>query len=1159
MHFKSRTSSYHKIVSFLIIFLFTFNSIVLAAPLDTSTLRAISAKQSAVVPQGLQEKLQATPENKTSSSGEQKLTVLQKLMGKNPAVEAQIRAKLSDGSSLTITKENIADAKRFLASPAGDFSLYEWKRGKESLVEVLPPRKSDRTSSKTSSAGNVTTRDQFIEKLADSIAEAVIADNADVGDFNSYYSTRFMGNVSGNRLEGYQQSLNSMVEQTYADIRREHPDIVLRLSETEDDDAAENQVLLVACDKALKKLLALNIDEASTGGPEKTSSAGARIKEIKRALARLNLEADLALSEKRNKDFDTITGEYSGLVLELNELIAGSLSEIAKRISELEQKMKRLAAFAIKVDGTPSFEAGMTISNQVEQHSYFRAFNEWQAIRPLYKPDKASKTSSAGWDDVYKQAHDRNEALRNELSAYTAAIMSTPEYVQKITARRESLEALKNDNERNGTLSRYHALLRKDIVTKFFTSFGWKEFFTRLSEVSGVPEWALKGEISHGTGETYNIFQVTSLLDKVLLATNRLKVKIDLLSALSRHMKDNGIEKVSERGAIRIDDRQIPYRGHILSSLLDNKGKHLQAIEHAIGYKIRLRSQYVEEEDGPASDMRLFLSNPVDMLTVHKIFFNSFNPSVHDDIKNISAERVGKNGDLKASYKYPVFAEIFDRPVVVEESKKTSSAGEEKLFEWMGDTQSEADAIKAATQMEEAVGAAKSGLQQLAERSDAAIESKTSSAGFQVADLPVFDVDFNVGVLETKVSGFNDQLKKIIRLLRTENMSVSDINHVINIGQIGTFTPSLVYIGDNGTRPVYMVFIRAAGVLIPIILVIDIGNITLAGVATLSDFHINEIIHRKVFADSIQSPLWAEALFLAGRQSLADTSAGVVVKISPRNNPDEGYIFKINIPGGLSKITFHADSAEKLAEVLNSNFTLQDGYHFQFSPLRRDQLNIEREFLSGAKESVVLSLFNISDMERLLAQILRKDQHGSAVKTSSSGIDFSSMDDYDAEALLTKHLLDYSPEDEIAVDVSQQAIIVYSDVLKNSPALQDAIKAGNGDSRLYYLVNKEGVPVEEFLDGIGLAKSWFENYIFDAEGKSSVNIVDAITVVLQRNNIKQARVFAQAEEDLKAWSAQDVIETLIMLLKDKVFEIISDYADQHEDYIRVQGDILSAA
>ena len=77
--------------------------------------------------------------------------------------------------------------------------------------------------------------------------------------------------------------------------------------------------------------------------------------------------------------------------------------------------------------------------------------------------------------------------------------------------------------------------------------------------------------------------------------------------------------------------------------------------------------------------------------------------------------------------------------------------------------------------------------------------------------------------------------------------------------------------------------------------------------------------------------------------------------------------------------------------------------------------------------------------------------------------------------------------------------------------------------------------------------------------KVSVNIVDAITVVLQRNNIKQARVFAQAEEDLKAWSAQDVIETLIMLLKDKVFEIISNYADQHEDYIRAQDDILSAA
>ena len=129
MHFKSRTSSYRRILSFLIIFLFTFNSIVVAAPLDTSSLRAISAKQSVIVPEGLQEELQVTLENKTSSSGEQKLTVFQKFMGKNPAIEAMIKSK---GFTGTVTKVNIKDAIRFLDS-VGDFDIYTYNDGKKSF------------------------------------------------------------------------------------------------------------------------------------------------------------------------------------------------------------------------------------------------------------------------------------------------------------------------------------------------------------------------------------------------------------------------------------------------------------------------------------------------------------------------------------------------------------------------------------------------------------------------------------------------------------------------------------------------------------------------------------------------------------------------------------------------------------------------------------------------------------------------------------------------------------------------------------------------------------------------------------------------------------------------------------------------------------------
>ena len=169
MHFKSRTSNYYKIVSFLIIFLFTFNSTVLAAPLDTSTLRAISAKQSGVVPEGLQEELQATLENKTSSSGEQKLTLRQKLTGRNPAIEAMIKSK---GFTGTATKANIKDAIRFLDS-VGDFDIYTYSDGKKSVVELIPPRKSAVHPSKTSSAGNVFSK-LFGSKKDTSADDAII-------------------------------------------------------------------------------------------------------------------------------------------------------------------------------------------------------------------------------------------------------------------------------------------------------------------------------------------------------------------------------------------------------------------------------------------------------------------------------------------------------------------------------------------------------------------------------------------------------------------------------------------------------------------------------------------------------------------------------------------------------------------------------------------------------------------------------------------------------------------------------------------------------------------------------------------------------------------------------------------------------------------------
>ena len=54
-------------------------------------------------------------------------------------------------------------------------------------------------------------------------------------------------------------------------------------------------------------------------------------------------------------------------------------------------------------------------------------------------------------------------------------------------------------------------------------------------------------------------------------------------------------------------------------------------------------------------------------------------------------------------------------------------------------------------------------------------------------------------------------------------------------------------------------------------------------------------------------------------------------------------------------------------------------------------------------------------------------------------------------------------------------------------------------------------------------------------------------------------MLASTEEDLTAWSKQGIIEALVMMLKDKRFEVISDYSQQHIEHIRTHEQALIAA
>ena len=185
---------------------------------------------------------------------------------------------------------------------------------------------------------------------------------------------------------------------------------------------------------------------------------------------------------------------------------------------------------------------------------------------------------------------------------------------------------------------------------------------------------------------------------------------------------------------------------------------------------------------------------------------------------------------------------------------------------------------------------------------------------------------------------------------------------------------------------------------------------------------------------------------------------------------------------------------------------------------------------------------------------------GESSKASSAGINLSHLSDYDAQHYLADFLLNYTPTGIISVPNESQAVIVYSDSLKNSPALQDIIRQSAGDSRKFYLVNKEqGISTDEFLAGLNIDKAIFQRHVFYQNSMTADQLALTIAGMLHNNGIKQGRVFASTEEDLAAWSNQGLIEALVMLLKDKRFEIISDYSQQHMEYIKTHQQALIAA
>ncbi|MFC1807568.1 DUF692 family multinuclear iron-containing protein [Candidatus Omnitrophota bacterium] len=249
----------------------------------------------------------------------------------------------------------------------------------------------------------------------------------------------------------------------------------------------------------------------------------------------------------------------------------------------------------------------------------------------------------------------------------------------------------------------------------------------------------------------------------------------------------------------------------------------------------------------------------------------------------------------------------------------------------------------------------------------------------------------------------------------------------------------------------------------------------------------------------------------------------------------------------ISDETVTAPIREVFIEVLNDTDTAAQDYEL----VRMMAAYALRIFADG---NVMRSLMDVVAAEDAQSRVA-----DARLPRDIQGLSLRRVRSFSANHLLASALLNYAPEGQIAVQKQNQAIIVYSDILKESRALQAIIRSSSSDSRRFYLVNKEGLPAQEFLEGIGLSTDLFDEHVFDTAGRTPLDIMRAITGKLRQQEIRQARVFASSEDDLKVWNRQKLVDVLLVLLSENRFEIISDLSDQHESYIRQHEQILSQA
>jgi len=234
-----------------------------------------------------------------------------------------------------------------------------------------------------------------------------------------------------------------------------------------------------------------------------------------------------------------------------------------------------------------------------------------------------------------------------------------------------------------------------------------------------------------------------------------------------------------------------------------------------------------------------------------------------------------------------------------------------------------------------------------------------------------------------------------------------------------------------------------------------------------------------------------------------------------------------------------------------------------------DSIELVKADVERANASLMQAENALTVAERRLAIVQDAAVRLDSGKASSAGIvivndlfpGLSSLSEDTAAKLLLRYPAVGIAVSNIDVAEEKQAIIVYSDALKESPALQNIIKEAASDRRRFYLVNKEQETTEEFLTGLGIDKSVFEAHVFNKGSLSAEQLALAIGAHIRAQKFGPSKFFISAEEDSMALERirEKGLEFLVMILKDKRFEIITDYTEQHAEYIRAHLQALIAA